>query len=339
MMQDQLFNEYYFELLKKLKVAAREKKNDSHDARVILRAIKKHYSSYDKLSEKFRAYVNQHADVWDSYDEVASDIDQLNAWLDSHADSQLLYEEVPLSTMIPHLGERIVLHHFMTLVSLFRKDMSPDDINIIVDNLKATDETVVIQVDNDKIVNLISRVKYLRTKYTEHAVKEQINGIPDIESTSLGKLAKEIMDEMNIDELQSSLGNGDIMQALANPDGGLVKLLGTVSQKMISKMSSGEIKQENLLQDAMKLASQIGGKEMGMLGNMASLFSGMGGGDDGGAAGLGDITKMMSAMMGNAPGMNKQAKVRPNTSNLKKMSKKHELRQKLEKRRAEAQQE
>jgi hypothetical protein len=173
-------------------------------------------------------------------------------------------------------------------------------------------------------------------KRTEHVKKDPLmDNISEIENTSLGKLAKEILEEVDVDELQNSIGNGDIMSALANPDGGFVKLLGTVSQKMISKMSTGEIKQENLLQDAMKLATQFGGASgLGPLTDIASMFAGGAsgsGGDDG--FDISNITKMMSSMMGG--GGSKSQRMRPNTDKLKRMSKARDMRTKLEKRRKE----
>lgn len=311
--QDQLFNEYYFDLLKKLKSCAREIKQESHDARVVLRAIKKHYSSYDKLSPEFRGYLNENTAL-DSYAELENTVTALDDWVAQNNDMQL-YKDVQLSSIAALLSNTFILHHYITLINLLRKPLTEDELKQIVELLK---DVVKDIPEGVSFKHELERIKYLQNKRTEDAVKSHINSIPNIEDTSLGKLAKEIMQEMNVDELQTSLGNGDIMSALANPDGGLIKLLGTVSQKMISKMSTGELKQENLLQDAMKLATQIGGKDMGALGNMASMFGDMG-----------DLSSMMRGMMGGQS--SGSTKVRPNTANIKKMSKKQDLRLKLEK--------
>ena len=280
--QDQLFNEYYFDLLKKLKSIARNNKQDSHNARVILRAIKKNYSSYDKFSSEFRVYVSEtSAEAWSSYAQTSSDSANVTAWMQAHPDMEI-YKDIPLTCVESEFTDVATLHHYLTLLSIFRKPISDADLVQVVEFMKSNATTVEAgKIEDAALVEELHKLKSIQMKQAEKMVKDRISAIPDIEDTSLGKLAKEIMQEMNVEELQSSLGNGDIMQALANPDGGLVKLLGTVSQKMISKMSSGEIKQENLLQDAMKLASQIGGKEMNALGSMASLFNGAAGGSGG----------------------------------------------------------
>ena len=79
-----------------------------------------------------------------------------------------------------------------------------------------------------------------------------------MEDTMLGKLAKEIMEDVDIDKLQKSIGeNGDILKAIGDPDSGFGDLISNVSRKMATKISNGELKQEGLLQDAMKQMSEL----------------------------------------------------------------------------------
>jgi hypothetical protein len=326
-----LFNDQYFGLLKKLKTYSREKKQDSHNARVILRGIKKHYQSYDKLSAEFREYVKGFSQEWDAYSYLNMDsVEELQAWVSENADKELLYKDIPLTCIAQEFSDPLVFHHFLTMINMFRIDMSENNLNVLTGFLKNMNSAEVVDIQDDDVLSgQVKRLQWLLKQRNDKVVNDQMKRLPDIEDTSLGKLAKEIMQDMNIEELQKSIGDGDIMQALANPDCGLVKLLGTVSQKMISKISSGEIKQENLLQDAMKLATQLGGgSDFGALGNIASMFAGAGGGS---GFDMSDIANMMGGMMGGAS-PSRNTKVRPNTANLNKMKRKHDLRAKLEKR-------
>jgi hypothetical protein len=73
---------------------------------------------------------------------------------------------------------------------------------------------------------------------------------------------------------------------------------------MATKISNGELKQENLLQDAMKFASIM----PGMFGNQnAGAAGGSGGSGGAGASGsapdMASMMKMMGAMMNNKEGM------------------------------------
>ncbi len=124
-----------------------------------------------------------------------------------------------------------------------------------------------------------------------------------MEDTMLGKLAKEILEDVDIDKLQKSIGdNGDILKAIGDPNSGFSDLISNVSRKMATKISSGELKQESLLQDAMKFASVM----PGMFGNQGT--GGAAGGTGGAAGGSGtpdmaSMMKMMGAMMNNKEGM------------------------------------
>jgi hypothetical protein len=124
-----------------------------------------------------------------------------------------------------------------------------------------------------------------------------------IEGSALAKLAKEISDEINPDEI---LKMGDNMKNMDNPmkmfqsllsgdqDNGVGKLMTTVCDKLKNKMESGEINQEELLKEATTLLQSMGGLGasskgggpdlsgmMNMAQNLASmgdLFGGLGGG-------------------------------------------------------------
>lgn len=329
--QDHIFNQYFFDFLKKIKGAAKNLKHDSHDARTILRSIKKNYQNNDSLSAEFRAFANSDTAsvVWDAYTSCGDDDTDLLCWLDSNSNAECIMKDVPLMAIKSVYDDAHALHHYLTILNIFRKDI---DMNVILQtvdvlkNIGKDDITELIEKVDDDVIR--AQLRRMVAIYTRRVAKNSSTGpnMSELENTSLGKLAKEILDEVNVEELQTSLGNGDIMQALANPDGGLVKLLGTVSQKMISKMSTGELKQENLLQDAMKLATQLGGPNLGALGDLASMFGGAGNGD--GALDFSNIAKMMSGFGGS-----KKNRTRPNTANIKRMARARDLRQKLDERR------
>lgn len=314
--QDHVFNQYFLNFLKKLKTLCKNKKYESHDAREILRSIKKHYQNNDRFAPDFRAYMNEAAPhVWDTYAQAA-DLDQ---WMSEHADTQSLFKDVALSSVKTMMQDSYILHHYFTVLNIFRVDMPDEAINTIVDVLKsvgtmAKDKVMadlVSKVADDTVKVQLERIVDLSDKRAERIKTDPLfDKMAEIENTSLGRLAKEIMEEVDVSELQNSFGNGDIMSALANPDGGLVKLLGTVSQKMLTKMSTGELKQENLLQDAMKLATQMGGGDSNPLSALGDL------------AGMFDMSSI-SKMMGGGGGGGKQHKVRA----MKRMAR---MRQKLD---------
>ena len=118
-----------------------------------------------------------------------------------------------------------------------------------------------------------------------------------MENTTLGKLAKEILEDVDVNKLQKSMGeNGDVLKSLGDPDSGFGDIISSVSQKMASKLSSGELNQENLMNDAMKFATMM----PGMFGNHPnSSQSGKGGG-----ANMGNMMSMFADLMSNNNGNN-----------------------------------
>jgi hypothetical protein len=213
--------------------------------------------------------------------------------------------------------------------------------------------------------NIRAMIKILVEIQQETVVTTFESSFKQLEDTSLGKLAKEIMNDINLDEIQSSLQNdGDIMKALSNPDGGLTRLLGSVSQKMISKLASGEIKQETLLQDAMSFSSQLGNLNtasgddsngqngLGGLGDIGAMLeqfqkmtSGLNGnsGNPGGMAGLQEMMSAMGMGMGGGAGANRNqrqpnnnTRTRVDSSKLNRTIQARQLRHKLEKRKQQS---
>ena len=118
-----------------------------------------------------------------------------------------------------------------------------------------------------------------------------------MEDTMLGKLAKEILEDVDVDKLQQSMGDkGDLLQAIGDPDSGFSDLISNVSRKMATKISNGELKQENLLQDAMKFASTMPGLFGGNPGNPGNKGNNQ-------QKDMMNMMNMMNNMMNNKEGM------------------------------------
>lgn len=89
-----------------------------------------------------------------------------------------------------------------------------------------------------------------------------------IEKSSIAKLAKEISEEidakefLNLNEDMKNMSNPmEMMNSLFSGDNsnGIGKLMGAVSEKLKSKMDSGEIDNETLLKDATSMLGNLGG--------------------------------------------------------------------------------
>jgi hypothetical protein len=277
-----IFNQYYFELLKKIRDKARSRKYDSREARHILKGVKANYLSYDKNSDEYRLWFISQTQTPEAQTTPASDDPAAAA---APVGREYLYQGVKCSD-IRAIFDGSVLDHFIAILELFsRDDLSADDINNSVKALRSLNkkDEFAKAVEDIGSVPIRDILNGIMLKYTENKGSEMDDALKRIENTSLGKLAKEIMGDINIDEIQKGVEDGDILKSLSNPEGPLTKVLSTVSTKMIAKLASGELQQEDLLKDAMKLAGDLG-------------MAGGAGGAAGGMGGLGDIGAMIQQM-------------------------------------------
>jgi hypothetical protein len=295
-----VFNQYYFDLLKKVKDYCRSSQGKVQ-ANNVRKAIKKNYASYDKTAKEYREFFSasaQHArGAWEST--KTSNIKDAKEWLEcAEIANTQIYDGITVADIDSCIKSKKTLFYYFTLLCIFvNEELTQEEVDKIVGllkNIKNVDEfeKSIESIEDALLKQHLTFLLYLQKNSTSGVSTESSDasgatreGIDEtmqqLETTSLGKLAKEIMGDIDINEVQNSLtGGGNILESLTNPDGGLSKLLGTVSQKMISKMTSGEIKQETLLQDALKFSSQLQ--------NMIPK------GQGGGAGGFGDIASMMS---------------------------------------------
>ena len=121
-----------------------------------------------------------------------------------------------------------------------------------------------------------------------------------MENSALAKLAKEISDEINPNEI---LNLGDDLKNMDNPmklfqsilsgdkDNGVGKLMNTVCSKLKNKMESGEVNQDDLLKEATTLLQSMGGGK-----SHSNSSTGNGSNKTENKSGVPDLAGMMSMM-------------------------------------------
>lgn len=331
-----VFNQYYFDFLKKLKGIAKAKKDSDPNATILRKAIKKHYSSYDRMSEEYRIKFQSFFQEWNEFAST-------DEWMTSeHTQNAMVYDGVTVANIVKLTNDPLTTGYFMIMFVLMSRALTEQDVSSILTFIRDGEATVFVHEDG-MVHELVHRIKNIMSARTEKLRSEssQDETFKAMENTALGKLAKEILDEVNVAEIQDSIGDGDILNSLANPNSGITKLLGTVSQKMLSKMANGEIKHESLLQDAMKLASSIPG--MGDLGAIGNIMKNFGGGNGGAPdlSGLGDLMKSfgLGGGMPKAPRSGPSSRVNMNApalnQHMRRSVQAKQLRRKLEKQRKE----
>jgi hypothetical protein len=301
-----VFNQYFLTFIKTVKKNAKPLKEKKATARDILNKIHAYYSTFDNKSKD---YIDRYSTTFTDFITnplVDYNKEEIDKWFEENESLNIL-QNISLKNIKTVFKKTTVLHQFLLIFHLFKNtDLTEANIMNIMEKLKGT-STVPDDLIPEKYHKVVNRIAELaienKTGFT----------MDDIEDTSIGKLAKEIMEDVDIEKVKKSINSeGDILSALSDPDNGIGNLIADVSQKMASKLKSGELKQEELLKDALSMAGKLPG------------MSGMGGGGgNGGGPDIGNIMKMMSGMMGGGNMPNARSVQR-------KMDKKTKLKKKLD---------
>lgn len=125
-----------------------------------------------------------------------------------------------------------------------------------------------------------------------------------LENSMIGSLAKELQQEIDVNDLPNVENPSDIMNMFSGGDGGkMMGAFGKVMGKMTQKMESGQINNQALMGEVMQMATMMTGAGGGggsgsnpMMDMMSGLMGGAGG--NGGGSGSNPLMNMMSTMMG-----------------------------------------
>ena len=318
-----IFNQYYIDLIKRIKSSAKTMREDENGddyafGKGIIKNIKDNYITLDKSSDEYIIHIKNISETfWSSYINLENISDSNDWFLSDDVKDVCIYKNITVSNIRKLLNDDFLCHHFFSVFYLFMNVLSDDNVKIYLSVLQDTKNEIDLDTITDELHRkVITRLNDLKTKKN----KDASGGIDmsQMEDTMLGKLAKEILEDVDVEKLQKSIGdNGDILKAIGDPDSGFSELISNVSRKMANKISTGELKQENLLQDAIKFASTM----PGLFGNQNSQGgTKKSGGSDAQKTNEPDMASMMnmmSSMMKNKEGMDMFKNMMGNMNNQK----------------------
>jgi hypothetical protein len=97
-----IFNQYYFAYLRKLKDRAREQKDNDANSRNLVRAIKNHYLNYDKESVE---YINFYKEQ-----NIKIDVENFSEYIVSEeVQSTLIYKDITQKTIQKVLNNKVLV--------------------------------------------------------------------------------------------------------------------------------------------------------------------------------------------------------------------------------------
>lgn len=320
-----IFNQYYYDLLTKIRTIAKKHKEHSNTAKRVLEIVKDNYKEFDKTSSDYVEFINANCnqDFWNSYVELEKD--DCDDWLiKDETKAVCIYKEITIGDISKLLRANHLCHHYLSMFYIFKNEMADDEAKTLLAAIQSFSENGDAEFtnDNDNYKKVLTRLNIIKTDNDKP--DSGFDSMNDLKDTTIGKIAKEIINDVDINKLKQSITNndGDIFKALANPDNGLGELFSTVGSKVTNKISSGELNQEAIMKDAMKFASLLPG-----------MFKNAGGGGDASDTSgfnMADMMKMMSSMnMGAGGGGSKRSKSAVNKQGLRNLAKRAELQKKL----------
>jgi hypothetical protein len=313
-----IFNQYYYDLLTKLRTIAKKHKERSSTALKVNDLIKDNYKEFDKSSGDYLKFLNENCseDFWKSYLDVSKD--DCDEWLKKDDVKDIkIFKDITITDISKLLRDNFLCHHYLSVFYIFKNEMSDESATTILNILQTFTEN--FELDDDNYKKIIERLNSLKIDKVKD--DSSFKGMGDLKDTTIGKIANEIIQDVNIDKFKQTIHNeGDILKALVNPENGLGELFSAVGNKVTNKISTGELSQDAIMKDALKFASVL-----------PSMFGKATGGDEEGGSGfnMSDMMKMMSAMNQMNVGGGKKSKTTINKEGLRKMAKKNQLQKKL----------
>ena len=313
-----IFNQYYYDLLTKIRTIAKKHKDNSTTASKVLESMKDNYKEFDKTSNEYILYLNEtcNEEFWTTY--LNTSKEECDDWLKKDDVKEIkIFKDISIADISKLLRDNFLCHHYLSVFFIYKNELSDDTSAAILKILQSFDDNFELD-DNEDFKKIIARLIIMKSDKVKSDTG--FDAMDNLKDTTIGKIAKEIIQDVDINKLKQTLNNndGDIFKALASEESGLSELFSSVGSKVSSKISSGELNQEAIMQDAMKFASMI---SPGMFGNQEGN---KGGGDN--SFNMADMMKMMGAM--NMMG-GKKTKTNVNKQGLRNMAKREELRKKL----------
>jgi hypothetical protein len=130
---------------------------------------------------------------------------------------------------------------------------------------------------DDDIKALLIHIDKTAVAVTDSADAEthtDMSSLPDIENTKIGSMAKEISQELNLGEMNIDKPD-DIFKLMQGE--ALGNIIGKVGSKINQKISSGELKHEELVSEAFSMMASMAGNSNPLLANLMKNMGGMGG--------------------------------------------------------------
>ena len=262
-------------------------------------------------------YPERFFDILNQKVSIFSEDSEINTYFLPNVDFRMLYNCEGISERTKETIWKYLQVILLSLVNSIKDKMNFGDTMNMFDNLEEGDLHAKLQ---DAITNIGKFFEQTGTESTESTEStdntKKTPGLPEMEELhghlqslfdgKIGQLAKELAEDMSEDitasfgeDMEGMNSTQDVLKKLMQNPQKIKNVVNTVKDKLASKMESGDISREDLMEEAsemMKKMNGLGGGGPGGGGGLADMFKNMGGGPGGGD--MGNMFKTMAQTMG-----------------------------------------
>jgi len=184
-----VFNQYFLTFIKTVKKHSKQIKDKNASARDILNKIHAFYNTFDNKSTE---YLKNYATIFTDFivdPLVDFNKEQVDDWFKENENLHIL-QNITIKSVKNVFKKTTILHQFILIFHLFKnEDLTEDHIKHIMEKLKGN-STIEDSSIPEKYFKLVNKIGQL-------AIENKTGfSMEDIEDTSIGKLAKEIMEDV-----------------------------------------------------------------------------------------------------------------------------------------------
>lgn len=291
------FNQFYITLIKELK------EKDPF----IRSNIKKNYKTFDKLSSNYTTFFWESIhDIFDTIVEKSCDSLSLDKTIGDFTPIKNLTWSTINDKLSPN--EKPIFYNYIFILTIFSKIIvdsgdEPDKeiealynkaVEVITNVEKGVDSKEIIEeVLDDDTKKLLEKIKFnpksSDEKISSSSSTKNENGNPEnifknMEASKIVNLAKEISEGIDVSNLKIDKPE-DVFGMMNGSNNMLGDIIQKVSSTVSGKINSGELNQNDLMQEACNMMASLkgGGGEMGGMGDIlnnpmfSSILKNMGG--------------------------------------------------------------
>lgn len=220
---------------------------------------------------------------------------------DTHRTTIWKYLQMVLLSVLGTIKTDTMSEDMKSVFETMSEDNIKNKLQDTIENIQAAFDTEN-NVKSDETSAEDSSDNASSSRTTAEGMQAQIDGLM---GGKLGELAQEIAEEtaqgLDMSDFDGSENVTDVFKKMFNNPGKFMNLVSNVTNKLDSKMKSGEFQQQDLMQEATGILQNM--KDIPGMGNIQEMMSNIN--TDGGGGGQPDMAgmaNMVSSMMGTAGG-------------------------------------